>query len=103
MKRIVIYTLLLSVLFIGCSNNETQIEHDKIDSEQTDMTDVEEEKEQAQTDTTFEQTKTKTISPKESIDLTAFERTPTEWGENVTGVKRRFKTSNKEMALTFDA
>lgn len=37
------------------------------------------------------------------IDLTSFNREPTEWGENVTGVKTTFQTDKKEMALTFDA
>src|SRR5699024_4177540 len=38
-----------------------------------------------------------------TFHLDDFERTPTEWGEHVTGVKTRFKTDKKEMALTFDA
>ena len=37
------------------------------------------------------------------IDLTAYERKPNEWGENVSGVKTRFVTDEKEIALTFDA
>lgn len=37
------------------------------------------------------------------IDLTSYEREPNEWGENVTGVKTRFVTDKKEIALTFDA
>ncbi|HLS20589.1 MAG TPA: polysaccharide deacetylase family protein [Bacillota bacterium] len=32
-----------------------------------------------------------------------YEKTPQEWGEQVTGVKTRFKTDEKEIALTFDA
>lgn len=39
----------------------------------------------------------------DTFDLNDFKRTPTEWGEHVTGVKTRFKTDEKEMALTFDA
>lgn len=35
--------------------------------------------------------------------LEDFARTPTEWGEQVTGVKTRFRTEGKEIALTFDA
>lgn len=46
---------------------------------------------------------TKEQQNKEELDLTAFERTPTEWGENVSGVKQQFKTTKKEIALTFDA
>ncbi|WP_203364363.1 polysaccharide deacetylase family protein [Bacillus sp. REN10] len=38
-----------------------------------------------------------------SIDLSAFERKPVQWGEQVDGVKTRMKTSEKKMALTFDA
>lgn len=41
--------------------------------------------------------------PDREIDFTNFNRTPTEWGENVTGVKSRFRTNKKEIALTFDA
>lgn len=41
--------------------------------------------------------------PEREIDLQAFERIPHEWGENVTGVKTRFQTEEKEIALTFDA
>ncbi|WP_229782611.1 polysaccharide deacetylase family protein [Oceanobacillus indicireducens] len=37
------------------------------------------------------------------IDLTLYEREPNEWGEIVTGVKTRFVTDEKEIALTFDA
>lgn len=40
---------------------------------------------------------------KNSFQIENFERTPAEWGENVTGVKTRFQTDEKEMALTFDA
>lgn len=32
-----------------------------------------------------------------------YDQTPKEWGEQVTGVKTRFITDKKEMALTFDA
>lgn len=37
------------------------------------------------------------------IDIEAFNKTPSEWGERVSGVKTRFKTEGKEIALTFDA
>lgn len=37
------------------------------------------------------------------INIDLFNRTPTEWGENVTGVNQRFVTDKKEIALTFDA
>ena len=36
-----------------------------------------------------------------ALPLTADE--PVQWGENVTGVVTTFKTSQKEVALTFDA
>lgn len=39
----------------------------------------------------------------QNIDLSQFNAVPTEWGENVTGVKTKFKTDKKEIALTFDA
>ena len=36
--------------------------------------------------------------------ISAFEnQQPTDWGENVPGVKTRFETDHKEVALTFDA
>lgn len=38
-----------------------------------------------------------------SINLNQFNRTPVQWGENVTGVKTTFLTDKREMALTFDA
>lgn len=38
------------------------------------------------------------------IDLSSYEQMiPLEWGERVTGVKTTFETSQKEIALTFDA
>lgn len=43
------------------------------------------------------------INFKEKIDLNNFNQTPSEWGENVTGVKTKIDTTEKEMALTFDA
>lgn len=42
-------------------------------------------------------------APRQVIDFSSFSNTPTQWGENVTGVKNRFITTEKEMALTFDA
>lgn len=39
----------------------------------------------------------------EALDLNQFERQPTEWGENVSGVKTRIKTNEQQIALTFDA
>lgn len=37
------------------------------------------------------------------LDLSAFERKPVQWGEQVDGVKTRMETDEKKMALTFDA
>lgn len=37
------------------------------------------------------------------IDFTNYDQSPQEWGEKVTGVKQRFKTTDKKIALTFDA
>lgn len=39
----------------------------------------------------------------DTINLDTFNHSPTEWGENVTGVKTTFVTKQKEIALTFDA
>ena len=38
----------------------------------------------------------------QTFDLHTFSQTPTEWGEFVEGVKTRFQTDRKEIALTFD-
>lgn len=40
---------------------------------------------------------------KQLLDVHEFNREPMEWGEEVTGVKTRIKTEEKEIALTFDA
>ncbi|MGM7636954.1 polysaccharide deacetylase family protein [Bacillus sp. Hm123] len=37
------------------------------------------------------------------IDLSAFERKPMQWGEQVDGVRTRMKTNEKKVSLTFDA
>lgn len=39
----------------------------------------------------------------ENFPFEEFQQTPTQWGEDVTGVKTSFKTEQQEMALTFDA
>lgn len=39
----------------------------------------------------------------ESLDLSVFEKVPTQWGEQVDGVITRMATDAKEIALTFDA
>ena len=43
------------------------------------------------------------ITKQSPLNIESFNRAPHEWGENVQGVKTRFKTSTKEVALTFDA
>lgn len=43
------------------------------------------------------------VNSEEQIDFSLFDGEPTEWGENVTGVKTNFQTTEKELALTFDA
>src|SRR5690625_4206880 len=43
-------------------------------------------------------------STEQSFNLEKFtSKVPQEWGEQVTGVKTRFQTDEKEIALTFDA
>lgn len=42
------------------------------------------------------------VGPDAVLDLSTFNQTPKEWGENVTGVKTQFATHEKEIALTFD-
>lgn len=39
----------------------------------------------------------------EVFSLDAYEQSPTQWGEDVTGVRSTFQTDDKEIALTFDA
>lgn len=40
---------------------------------------------------------------KHLLNVLEFNREPVEWGEEVTGVKTRIQTEDKEIALTFDA
>lgn len=42
-------------------------------------------------------------TPERDIEIADFQRDALEWGENVTGVKTRFRTDKQEVALTFDA
>lgn len=47
--------------------------------------------------------KIETYNLKEDFNFNDFNGTPTQWGENVTGVKTKISTAKKEIALTFDA
>lgn len=38
-----------------------------------------------------------------AISFEDYDKTPSEWGENVTGVRTTFETDEQEIALTFDA
>lgn len=87
MRYIIIYFCLISVVGLGCAKTEQKtasfipsIETTLIMKETPEM-----------------------IGKSESLDLSLFDLIPTEWGENVSGVKTRIKTEKKEMALTFDA
>lgn len=80
MKRI--FILLSVCLLFGCSES--------VVTESADMIEI-------------ESHMTHKELPEKEIKLNEFNRAPTEWGENVTGVKRRFVTDNKEISLTFDA
>lgn len=81
MKRIIL-PLFIIVLFSAC--NEITV------TEPANVTEI-------SSNITFKQ------APSRNINLSDFARTPTEWGENVTGVKTQFQTDNKEIALTLDA
>ncbi|MEI3606628.1 polysaccharide deacetylase family protein [Pseudogracilibacillus sp. SE30717A] len=80
MKRLLLISSLLIV--VGCSE---QVSHEPAD--------VQEIKTQLQLKET----------PERDITIADFEREPSEWGENVTGVKTKFRTDKQEIALTFDA
>lgn len=45
----------------------------------------------------------KEFESKEAFSFEAYDQTPTEWGEHVTGVRTTFQTDDDEIALTFDA
>lgn len=53
--------------------------------------------------TTFQLKSVPAFEKAAELNVSQFDKQPTEWGENVTGVKTRFKTDSKEIALTFDA
>lgn len=80
MKRICIFIILL--ILIGCAS-PTTIEADDVKELKSNIFPKE--------------------IPERKIDLSEFDRSPHEWGEHVTGVKTRFRTDKKEIALTFDA
>lgn len=92
MKQNIILLLLCSCLFLikACdSNNEQKIE----------LSDSEETKKVEENIFINEDE----VNSEEQIDFSLFDGEPTEWGENVTGVKTNFQTTEKELALTFDA
>lgn len=45
----------------------------------------------------------KNVEATRTFSFEAYDETPSEWGENVTGVRTTFQTDEQEIALTFDA
>lgn len=92
MKQNIILSLLCSCLFLinACDGNNEQ----KIEFSDSGETKKVEENIFINEDE---------VNSEEQIDFSLFDGEPTEWGENVTGVKTNFQTTEKELALTFDA
>jgi len=81
--------LIIFNFFIGCtlSDNETKMNH--LLHENLDP---------------FNKPHKQVPTIEDTFDIQQFHhKAPTEWGEQVTGVKTRFITDQQEMALTFDA
>lgn len=63
---------------------------------------------QGQKGSTLAPTKNTEVASKEwkieeTLSFATYDQSPTEWGENVTGVRTTFQTDEDEIALTFDA
>ncbi|WP_100403822.1 polysaccharide deacetylase family protein [Bacillus sp. FJAT-42315] len=82
---LLISTCLSLLLLQGCSQEEEQA---SIPVEKKEVVEI------------SEKVPEEAVKP---IDLSAFERKPMQWGEQVDGVRTRMKTNEKKIALTFDA
>lgn len=88
MKKVLFYSALISLFFIAACSEEVVHKSSPLPRYEYELTlkEYPDEKDTA-----------------EIIDLKQFTQLPSEWGENVTGVKTKIDTNEKEMALTFDA
>ncbi len=96
MRRLMMIGVALFIVMSiqACQEREETIDRNQVEDIEDDIQiKIEEYHQEAQDDLS-----------KEEIDLTQYEqRSPIEWGENVTGVKTRMNTEEKVIALTFDA
>lgn len=104
-RQLIIFSL-ITILLIGCTNQKQDVQVKQSSSNETvDETQTSANRSEYESSIKEEVNQIDTISKPslEEIDFSSFTQTPNEWGENVSGVKQRFKTDKKEMALTFDA
>lgn len=101
MKRISITMLLAGILLASCADDLAEVKNEDEVTENITENDSEEneEKQEEASDVAASEPK----FTKENFDFSQYEGAPAEWGEMVTGVKERFITDEKEIALTFDA
>ncbi|WP_257008172.1 polysaccharide deacetylase family protein [Bacillus sp. FJAT-45350] len=83
-------SVIISFLMFGCINEDVveetnESEHVKEEVQQKEDDEIEE------------------VTDNEVKDFDQYSRSPNEWGENVSGVKRKIKTDKEIIALTFDA
>lgn len=91
-KWINLVILLFILLYLGaCQIENEEKSEQKLPSEDTPVKEIEPSKD------------TNEHAEQENIDLERYSTTPVEWGEQVTGVKTRLATSDRVIALTFDA
>lgn len=95
MKKItILISILLSIIFItGCSKNKDVIENTNEEKSQN----LQSNENIDSVDTVYEEGDVNDIIEKYKI------KTPTKWGEDVTGVVNKIDTEDKLISLTFDA
>lgn len=106
-KKYALFMLIILLFFTACSGereDEKSLEDEEGKkeeaSEQQESEGEEASLEEAEEDEENEET---TVPSLEEIQARYEGQSPEEWGENVTGVKRRINTEAKIVALTFDA
>src|SRR5699024_4844996 len=100
LKKMYTVILLIGLLLASCSNQAREVnesENEAVDEVESVNNNNENNNEEINED--VDESEEKAVK----IDLSKFDQTPKEWGEDVTGVKQRFVTDEQEIALTFDA
>lgn len=100
LKKMYTVILLIGLLLASCSNQAREVnesENEAVDEVESVNNNNENNNEEINED--VDESEEKAVE----IDLSKFDQTPKEWGEDVTGVKQRFVTDEQEIALTFDA